>query len=90
LTDTAGKEAAEGVIGAMSSVFRRVNDSIRELAARTAGDDLWSFFCECDDAACREQVGLTVKEFDARRNDGHGEPILAAIHGNGASSSAAA
>jgi len=76
-------ETASASTGGMSSVFRRVNDAIRELAERAQGDDAWSFYCECDDGECREVISLTVEQFDARRVDPAGSPLLAAVHGNG-------
>jgi hypothetical protein len=68
---------------ASKGTLRQVNDTIRELAGRTASDDAWSFICECDDLACFELVPLTLVEFDAHRNGDRGLPILAQRH-NGA------
>ena len=60
--------------------FREVNDSIRQLATNGSIAELWEFFCECDDTACRTLVTLTLVEFDERRTASPPRPILAAHH----------
>ena len=65
---------------ATPGTVRQVNDSIRELAGRTAAADSWQFICECDDLGCFELVDLTLVEFDARRSSRAPQPILAAHH----------
>jgi hypothetical protein len=61
--------------------FRDVNDAIRGLA-RSGGsaDELWEFFCECDDFACRALIQLTLTEFDKLRTASPAEPILSGHH----------
>ena len=56
--------------------IREVNDRIRDLARRRPGGERREFICECGDLNCTEFVGLTLAEYDARR-DGAGSPILA-------------
>jgi hypothetical protein len=65
---------------ASKGTLRQVNDTIRELAGRTASDETWEFICECDDLACLTLVSLTLVEFDSRRDHGAGQPILADHH----------
>jgi hypothetical protein len=60
--------------------FRDVNDAIRGLAFTGRTDEMWEFFCECDDLACRSLIQLTLREFDDRRSADPTEPILAADH----------
>jgi hypothetical protein len=60
--------------------FREVNDSIRRLAPNGPVSEFWEFFCECDDAACRTLVSLTLIEFDERRTASPPLPILASHH----------
>ena len=69
----AGRRASKGTL-------RQVNETIRELAGRTASDESWEFICECDDLACFELVPLTLGEFDAHRNGNGGTPVLAQHH----------
>jgi len=70
--------------------FRRVNDSIRELAGRAPGNESWKFLCECEDVECRELVSLTVGDFDARRSNGTSLPILADCHDDAGQAAVAA
>lgn len=59
--------------------FREVNDAIRGLAL-AGPEELWEFFCECDDLACRSLIQLTLREFDDRRAASPRQPILAVHH----------
>jgi hypothetical protein len=61
--------------------FRDVNDAIRGLALKGPRDEMWEFFCECDDLACRSLIQLTLSEFDDRRSADPAAPILAPDHG---------
>jgi hypothetical protein len=63
-----------------AGAFREVNDSIRRLATNGSYAELWEFFCECDDTACRTLVGLTLVEFDEYRSATPPQPILASHH----------
>jgi hypothetical protein len=60
--------------------FRDVNDAIRGLANGGPGDQIWEFFCECEDLTCRSLIRLTVREFDDRRTSSPALPILAPDH----------
>jgi hypothetical protein len=65
-------------------LLRQVNNTIRELAGRTASGETWEFICECDDLACFTLVPLTLPEFDAHRGrTASGQPILADHHDDG-------
>ena len=66
--------------GSREAGFRDVNDAIRGLAAVGPGEELWEFFCECDDLACRSLIQLTLREFDDRRTAIPALPILAGHH----------
>jgi hypothetical protein len=65
---------------ASKGTLRQVNDTIRDLAGRTASHESWEFICECDELACFELVPLTLVEFDARRHAAPPRPVLAAHH----------
>jgi len=49
------------------SVFREVNDVIRDLVIRWEPDDPREFVCECGDHGCAAVVRLTVAEYDGIR-----------------------
>lgn len=68
-----GRQASKGT-------FRQVNDTIRDLAGRTASHESWEFICECDDLGCFELVPLSLVEFDARRSAAPPRPVLAGRH----------
>ena len=70
---TNGRQASKGTL-------RQVNDTIRDLASRTASNESWEFICECDDLACFELVPLSLVEFDARRGAAPPRPVLAKRH----------
>ena len=59
------------------SPYQEVNARIRELAGRAESDEVSQFICECDDATCIRQVGLTVAEYDRLRSAGADALILA-------------
>lgn len=65
---------------ATKGTLRQVNDTIRDLAGRTASHESWEFICECDDLACFELVPLTLVEFDNRRGAAPPRPVLAQRH----------
>jgi hypothetical protein len=71
-------------MGSREVGFREVNDAIRGLAAADTGEEIWEFFCECDDLACRALIRLTLREFDDRRCAEPPRPILAGQHCRGA------
>lgn len=60
--------------------FREVNDAIRGLALAGPTEEIWEFFCECGDLACRSTIRLTLSEFDGRRTALPAVPILAEHH----------
>jgi hypothetical protein len=68
---------------ASNGTFRQVNDTIRDLAGRTASDEGWEFICECDDLSCVQLVLLTLGEFDAHRTAAPPLPVLAPRHDDG-------
>ncbi len=51
-----------------SSVFREVNERIRELSAGWGDAQPVGFICECDDPACTAPVDLTLAAYDAIRS----------------------
>ena len=69
-----------GARHATKGTLRQVNDTIRDLAGRTASHESWEFICECDDLACFELVPLTLVEFDNRRRAAPSRPVLAQRH----------
>lgn len=60
-----------------NGAFELVNDEIRRLATAESASESWEFFCECDDAGCRELVTLTLHEFDRHRAASPPVPVLA-------------
>jgi hypothetical protein len=50
------------------TLFRSVNERIRELAGAAAGT-AYDFVCECLDGHCFSMVMLSVAEFDSIRDD---------------------
>jgi hypothetical protein len=63
-----------------NGTVRHVNDTIRDLAERSASEEAWEFVCECDDPACLELVELTLAEFDGHRDGERPRPVLARRH----------
>jgi hypothetical protein len=63
-----------------SELLVEVNESIRELAARSGRADSleWEFVCECGDDQCDERVSLSLEAYDALRRGGR--PALAPPH----------
>ena len=55
-----------------STLFREVNERIRELAVRWEEPGLAGFFCECARPGCSEVLDLTVAHYDALRTGGSG------------------
>jgi hypothetical protein len=50
-----------------SSLFRAVNDRIREINKGWDAPGPAGFVCECDDPSCSEILSLTVAEYEAVR-----------------------
>jgi hypothetical protein len=48
-------------------VFRRVNEEVAGLGQ--GGDGVFSFVCECAEAACVERIELRLDEYEAVRAD---------------------
>lgn len=64
---------------ALRNLLEEVNDRINEAAAGQDGDgEAWEFFCECGRPDCREQVVLSLREFDALKQAG--QPVIASGH----------
>jgi hypothetical protein len=63
-----------------SELLVEVNESIRELAARSdrEGSLDWEFVCECGDPACDARVALSLASYDATRTAKR--PVLAPVH----------
>jgi len=55
------------------SVFREVNNRIRDVADRLAfGDTGWQFICECSRVGCTQQLVLTLAQYgEVRASDRH-------------------
>jgi|SRR3954447_223754 hypothetical protein len=54
------------------ALFREVNERIREAADRLGGAEYeHAFLCECFDANCRDQVQLTLDEYERVRAAGN-------------------
>lgn len=50
-----------------SSLFREVNERIREITTSWDDSQPVGFFCECDDPACTAPIELTLPHYDAIR-----------------------
>jgi hypothetical protein len=50
-----------------SSLYRAVNERIREISADWDVAQAAGFFCECADARCSELLSLTVVDYEAIR-----------------------
>ena len=60
-----------GRLGQNDSLFREVNDRLRELAAPVepgAPPRLTQYLCECADDACLELIELTPEEYETIRS----------------------
>ncbi len=51
-------------------VFRSVNESIDQQAAKFGGLDEYQFICECATTDCFDRIALTLDEYDAIRRHG--------------------
>jgi hypothetical protein len=65
-----------------TSLFRDINEAIRDLARTTgAGDDGLPFVCECDDAHCFETIKLSADEYDDHRRLSTPVAVDTHVHG---------
>jgi hypothetical protein len=53
-------------IGKTESLFRNVNEGIREASGRLDAED-GEFICECGDSTCTEHVRLPIEEYERVR-----------------------
>lgn len=52
------------------SLFREINERVRELATTHGSDEhVYTFFCECSNTDCTLQVELTIGAYEAIRAD---------------------
>ena len=52
------------------NAFREINESLEEsVLRRSSEDDLAGFVCECGDGDCEDIVRLTIKAYEAIRDD---------------------
>lgn len=62
--------ATEERLARNEALFREVNESIEQVAAGFGGSNhQYRFVCECSDIECREQVALTLAEYEWVRAD---------------------
>lgn len=50
-----------------SSLFREVNERVRDVSAQWDSTQSVGFFCECSDTGCSELLDLTVADYEAIR-----------------------
>lgn len=50
-----------------STLFREVNERVREVSAQWDARTSVGFFCECSDTTCSELLDLTLVEYEAIR-----------------------
>ncbi len=52
------------------SLFRDVNEQVKEIANETSGDaeHVGEFVCECRDESCLERLALTLREYNKLRS----------------------
>jgi hypothetical protein len=60
------ERAAPAAAPTRQSLFREVNDRVREVAGKAASESRWEFFCECAEL-CGETASLDVAEYDRVR-----------------------
>jgi hypothetical protein len=52
------------------SLFRTLNENIRDLASKLDGREPFQFICECSTSGCFERLSLTLAEYERIRQDG--------------------
>src|SRR4051794_36461577 len=58
-------------LAANEDLFREINESIEEVAARHGRDEHhYEFLCECSDPGCSERVSVTLREYRHVRESG--------------------
>jgi hypothetical protein len=63
-------DARETRLAQNESLFREINERVRDLAASHGSDEhLYTFFCECSNTDCTLQVELTTAAYEAVRAD---------------------
>lgn len=63
-------EAREERLAYNETIFRRLNESIGELAATLGGDSPYEFICECATIDCFERLTLTLDQYERVRGNG--------------------
>jgi len=54
------------------SIFREVNERVREIAVEHGTDGhIYAFYCECSNPDCTLRLNLTVAEYEMVRSEGH-------------------
>jgi hypothetical protein len=64
-----GTSRTQGRAPHNQSLFRDVNDRIREMSEKLAQTDPGDFICECLDVSCTLRIALTRDEYSALRED---------------------
>ena len=60
--------ATQARLAKTEHVFRRINDSVRQVAEPSYGPrHRFEFMCECSDSTCTRHVELTINEYEALR-----------------------
>jgi len=61
-------DARESRLAQNESLFREINERVRDLASTHGPDDhVYTFFCECSNTDCTLQVELTTAAYEAVR-----------------------
>ena len=61
-------DAREKRLAQNESLFREINERVRELAVTHGPDEhVYTFFCECSNTDCTLQVELTTAAYEAVR-----------------------
>ena len=63
-------EEREERLAKNEALFRLLNENIVGLASTLRGDDHYEFICECATRGCFERLRLTLREYEAIREDG--------------------
>jgi hypothetical protein len=62
--------AREERVARNETLFREVNERIKQVNADVATADATDFLCECADESCTQAISLTLAEYEAVRADG--------------------
>jgi len=77
----AGEREADERLRKNATMFRSVNERIRELTRSWDVDELVYFVCECGDERCTRPVGLTLDAFERIVSGVAGNAIVHSEHG---------